>query len=409
MGKIRPVDVMFELPENKIIKFTIAKKHNRTLQDTNTEIGYASDLIFLSFYVSEIEKIEIPEIKYSKLENYDAWTKSIGTLKSSSFQWKKGVFENLTALPNILMDTGNIINAHLNNLIGYCDYIIEAENNETYEKYIEYFNKTCSKLTDSTNLYINNITSVKDILDKHSKRLKNESNEFLNLSKTGNELTKEQQQQIQNITNAIQELEDQRERYIAGAVTTGILSGLFIAGGIALIVLVPGAGIPLGITCFFGGGISATGMGICISESLKLKDEIESSSQKKSNIENEQTTIALLNTKFELLSKKAVALCQSVEEIWGNWKSILDVASNIKQIAQRLSDKKPETTKDIWQSVKNDLVQIQKLIKALEEPLATLDYQTQVFVDCDISKCETEEECLKKLKEYAEQEKKAAS
>lgn len=405
MGKIRPVRVEFKLSANKIIPFSVIQNTAALQSDEEPEYGYAADIAFLDLYADEVSHINIPIITYSKLKDFDQWKDSLTNLKASVLNWNNTVRPIIQNMPADLSSKSDLMKNKLDDVIVIVGDILEALNDgrQDPEPFIKQFNSNMSALSDRSNKAAAILEEFHTTLKDHSTRLENEGKLFVTLSQKVTDMTAEQKKQLEDLTAMINDYESKRNAYIAGAAVTGVLGTAFLVGGIAAITFIPGGGLVLGIACFFGAGISYAGMGICIDEAIALKKAIESKKNEQTNVENEKMTLGLIGGQFDNFAARTGDLTAAVDDIWDNWKYVSTALNNIVAYASHINNSKPDITYAEWNDVLNDLNSVSAILKTLQEAINTMELKTQIFTDCDLQNCTTQEEIMAKLKEYWEE------
>lgn len=405
MGKIKPVCVEFKLPQNQIIPFSVIQKEMvlRNGEDPDPEYGYAADIAFLDLYANEVSSIPIPVISYSDIKDFNAWKNEFENLKASVLVWSNAVRPQIQSMPETLLEKADVIQDKLDYVISKADHILEElSSGNTPTDDINKFNEKMKDLVDRSNKAVQRLEQFHTMLTDHTTRLTQESKQFVSLSAKVTEMTAEQQKMLDDLKTEIDDYERARKGFIAGACVTGIFGAGFLAGGIAAIVLIPGAGIGIGIACFFGAGILFGGMGICIDRAISLKNKIEAAKDKQTNIENEKMTLGLIGGQFDNFATQTEDLTNAVDDIWNNWQCVSTALDNIATYADQISHKSQTNLQD-WKDIANDLASTSAVLDTLRDAIKTMDIKTQIFTDCDLQGCETEEQIKEKLKEYWEE------
>jgi len=241
-----------------------------------------------------------------------------------------------------------------------------------------------------------------DELEKESQRITDENAMLISLTQSTIKLTEEQKQQINKIQQEIDGYESDRAAAIAGAVTTGVVAGIAIVGGILLIALLPGVGVPMGIACIFGGSVSATGTVLCSVKAEELRKKINDLTSNMDEIQKEETALSLIGNQFSKMAKQMNDLKDAVKDIEANWNGVVTIVNNIKEKAKKLKEVDFENADiETWKAIENDLKSIQAIEESLEEAIDSLSTSIKVYSNCKLDGCTTKEEIEKKLKEYA--------
>lgn len=411
MGKIRPVNVSFQLASNQVIDFTMVRNNCMLCMDNEAEeeYGYAADIAFLDLYVKELEAVQIPVISYSdigKSGEFEKWVKSITTLKTDANIWNNQVLPAIRSLPGDMDSHAERVKENLDYAVedvkDIVDYL-ESEKSDRFKRAVVRFDKDLSALQEETSKQTAALKKFFARMEEYQNNIITESEQLKALSKSASKLTEEQQKQIDKINNKIAGYESSRKSAIAGACVTGVLAGGVIGGGIAAMVLIPGVGIVLGIVCFFGAAILGVGTLLCSLQAENLKKMIEAEVANKSNIDKEKIAIALIGGQFSALSENVKALTDSVKDIISNWGAVSDALDNIQKAAKKLEGKSSVTTINEWKVIDNDLSAIRTIVDTLNEAIETMDVKTKIYTGCDLSDCTTEDDILSKLKEFVEE------
>lgn len=407
MGKIRPVNVSFQLASNQVIDFTMVRNNCMLCMDNEAEeeYGYAADIAFLDLYVKELEAVQIPVISYSdigKSGEFEKWVKSITTLKTDANIWNNQVLPAIRSLPGDMDSHAERIKENFDYTVKDVKDIIYYLNNEISDRYsnaVDRFNRDLSALQEETSKQTEALKKFFARMEEYQKSIITESEQLKALSKSASKLTEEQQKQIDKINDKIAGYESSRKSAIAGACVTGVLAG----GVIAAMVLIPGVEVFLGIACFFGAAILGVGTLLCSLQAQNLKKMIEAEVANKSNIDKEKIVIALIGGQFSALSENVKALTDSVKDIISNWGAVSDALDNIQKAAKKLEGKSSVTTINEWKVIDNDLSAIRTIVDTLNEAIETMDVKTKIYTGCDLSDCTTEDDILRKLKEFVEE------
>lgn len=407
MGKIRPVNVSFQLASNQVIDFTMVRNNCMLCMDNEAEeeYGYAADIAFLDLYVKELEAVQIPVISYSdigKSGEFEKWVKSITTLKTDANIWNNQVLPAIRSLPGDMDSHAERIKENFDYTVKDVKDIIYYLNNEISDRYsnaVDRFNRDLSALQEETSKQTEALKKFFARMEEYQKSIITESEQLKALSKSASKLTEEQQKQIDKINDKIAGYESSRKSAIAGACVTGVLAG----GVIAAMVLIPGVEVFLGIACFFGAAILGVGTLLCSLQAQNLKKMIEAEVANKSNIDKEKIVIALIGGQFSALSENVKALTDSVKDIISNWGAVSDALDNIQKAAKKLEGKSSVTTINEWKVIDNDLSAIRTIVDTLNEAIETMDVKTKIYTGCALSDCTTEDDILSKLKEFVEE------
>lgn len=407
MGKIRPVNVSFQLASNQVIDFTMVRNNCMLCMDNEAEeeYGYAADIAFLDLYVKELEAVQILVISYSdigKSGEFEKWVKSITTLKTDANIWNNQVLPAIRSLPGDMDSHAERIKENFDYTVKDVKDIIYYLNNEISDRYsnaVDRFNRDLSALQEETSKQTEALKKFFARMEEYQKSIITESEQLKALSKSASKLTEEQQKQIDKINDKIAGYESSRKSAIAGACVTGVLAG----GVIAAMVLIPGVEVFLGIACFFGAAILGVGTLLCSLQAQNLKKMIEAEVANKSNIDKEKIVIALIGGQFSALSENVKALTDSVKDIISNWGAVSDALDNIQKAAKKLEGKSSVTTINEWKVIDNDLSAIRTIVDTLNEAIETMDVKTKIYTGCDLSDCTTEDDILRKLKEFVEE------
>lgn len=406
MGKLRPVSVKFQMPENKIIPFTmICDQKNSMLKASQEEYGYASDMIFLDLYAAEVAAVLIPSVSHYKPKNYSQWCNQISELKTDVKIWQEDVSPTIRSKPKILADKVKDIEYWLSNSISPVENIIwKLDHKRPVEDLdIEFFYRNMNSLLEEVKKPVSILNDLKNKLTDYTVNLNAQNESLIKLSETAAEMTEEQKKQIEKIEAQIRDYQSSRKAAIAGAAVTGVLAGAAIAGGIVALKLIPGVGeIILGLGVF-AALILGVGTVACTRQAINLKECIENEEEKKDNIVIERDAIILTGDQFGGFADETKELVHAVEDIWENWNDVANVVWNINNFAQRIKVEGKQAPLTEWQAVNNDLHALEKIIESLKEAIATMDLKTEIYTDCDLTGCSTEEEILERLKEFTEE------
>lgn len=402
MSKLRPVDVSFCMPSNKLIDFPMLRTRSRLLCAQPQDYGYAADIAFLSLYAKEILAIGIPTISYSdiaKTKGYRDLENGLVELKVSVKNWDDNILPSIIAFPDKMKTGFGDIEYEFGQVDEKVKKIIKCLNyQDKIDVYVAQFQNHLDFLKENVDKEKGYLDNFIQMLMERQGALRDEEKKLHCLSNNVVHLTQQQQQQIDRIKKQISTYENSRKAAIAGACVTGILAGVVVAGGIASIIFVPGAGFAIGMVCFFGAGILAAGTGICTAQAIQLKEAIEHLRDTQTDVEKEKTAIALLEEQFNDFASRTEELVSDLKDMIENWNAVSQVLNNINYAVSKLNTKPTETE---WQDVQNDLNSLHEIFESLEDGIQTMDVKTDLYMGCNLSNCTTEEEIMKALQEYA--------
>lgn len=399
MGEIKPVSLKFSLDLNNKIGFSSFVGTGRIWK---SNIGCVPDIIFLDLYTNEIERIQIPNTLYDQTSFCREWVNSIGKIKETALKWKKNIRPQIQKLIYILQGQSDFVINTLNDTITLTNNIMDRLKNGKptellYQNFIENINELLRMLNTRSEM----LNDFEIFLNDYSYLLTEKNQQLEALSEKADFVTVEQRNWLDKIQKDLKIYRKSRKYAISGACLNGVLPSAEIIGGTMTVHLSDKMAVTIGATCFFGGIVSKTGMGISTIEAIGLKNKISAVKKKQTRTENEIMVKNIIETQFGLLAEQTEDLTQKVRKICADRIGILSAVKNIQVYVQSANG---QLLPNEWEDIQNDLTVIRTVERILDKTVAKAAVETKIRTGYNLTGCRTQKEVIGKLIAFAEKQ-----